>query len=58
VSKNVPTFHTYLSVWNLPLQCQNFHNKVIFESKFGRENSYSIYSNVREFPSVVYQPFP
>jgi hypothetical protein len=30
VSKNLPTFHT-----NLPLPCQNFHNKVIFESEFG-----------------------
>jgi hypothetical protein len=30
---------------------------VIFESKFGRENSYSIYCNIREFPSVVWYPY-
>jgi hypothetical protein len=41
-----------------PLPCQNFQNKVTFESKFGRENLCSIYSNVREFPSVVCRPFP
>jgi hypothetical protein len=31
---------------------------VIFESKFGRENSYSIYSNVREFPSDLDRDIP
>jgi hypothetical protein len=29
----------------------DFQNKVIFESKFGWENSYSIHRNVQQFPS-------
>jgi hypothetical protein len=41
-----------------PYRVKIFTMTVIFDIKFGRENSYSIYSNVREFPSVMYRPFP
>jgi hypothetical protein len=39
-------------------QTSPYRVKEIFDSYFGRENSYSIYSNVREFPSFVCRPFP
>jgi hypothetical protein len=57
VSENLRTFHAWPRVWNLPLLCQNVQNKVIFESSFCRENSYSIYSNDREFLGVLCRLF-